>query len=108
VLDRQRPGKGNAIFVTLEDESGIVNILLWARLFEQYRRPVMASRLMEAHGKVQKSAEGVVHLMADRIVDRTPLLDRLGEDDMSPPRPHSSHAQHPRNVRIIPKSRDFH
>lgn len=108
VLVRQRPGKGNAIFVTLEDESGIVNILLWARLFEQYRRPVMASRLMEAHGTVQKSAEGVVHLMADRIVDRTPLLDRLGEDDVSPPRPHSSHAQHPRNVRIIPKSRDFH
>ena len=52
--------------------------------------------------------ETPVHLMADRIVDRTPLLDRLGEDDVSPPRPHSSHAQHPRNVRIIPKSRDFH
>ncbi|VXC85187.1 error-prone DNA polymerase [Sphingomonas sp. AX6] len=108
VLVRQRPGKGNAIFATLEDESGIVNILLWARLFEQYRRPLMASRLMEVHGKVQRSAEDVVHLMADRIVDRTTLLDRLGEADVPPPRPNSSHARHPRDVRIIPKSRDFH
>src|SRR3546814_6135311 len=46
VLIRQRPGKGNAIFITIEDEGGIVNILLWARHFERYRRAVMASRLM--------------------------------------------------------------
>src|SRR3546814_19762586 len=44
VLVRQRPGKGNAIFVTLEDETGITNVLIWARLFERYRRAVMASR----------------------------------------------------------------
>jgi error-prone DNA polymerase len=105
VLVRQRPGKGNAIFATLEDETGIVNILLWARLLERYRRPLMASRLMEAHGQVQKSEEGVIHLMADCIVDRTDLLDRLGdaEPDVHLPRGH-----HPRDVRIIPKSRDFH
>lgn len=108
VLVRQRPGKGNAIFVTLEDEMGIVNILLWARLFEHYRRPLMASRLMEVHGQVQKSAEGVLHLMADRIVDRTALLDRLGEDGTMPVGPNMSRARHPRDVRIIPKSRDFH
>lgn len=112
VLVRQRPGKGNAIFATLEDETGIVNILLWARMFERYRRPLMASRLMEVHGQVQKSAEGVLHLMADRIVDRTPLLDRLVEADeiggeVAAPAA-SSNARHPRNVRIIPKSRDFH
>src|SRR3546814_4971284 len=46
VLVRQRPGKGNAVFITIEDETGITNILLWARLFEMQRRPVMASRLM--------------------------------------------------------------
>ncbi|MGC4026381.1 MAG: OB-fold nucleic acid binding domain-containing protein [Mesorhizobium sp.] len=79
VLVRQRPGKGNAIFATLEDETGIVNILLWSRLLERYRRPLMASRLMEVHGRVQKSVEGVLHLMADRIVDRTILLDSLSE-----------------------------
>lgn len=111
VLVRQRPGKGNAIFATLEDETGIVNVLLWARMFERYRRPLMASRLMEVHGQVQKSAEGVLHLMANRIVDRTPLLDRLtendGENDATTHQVSSS-ARHPRNVRVIPKSRDFH
>lgn len=111
VLVRQRPGKGNAIFATLEDETGIVNVLLWARMFERYRRPLMASRLMEVHGQVQKSAEGVLHLMADRIVDRTQLLDRLtesdGENDATTHQV-SSNARHPRNVRVIPKSRDFH
>ena len=117
VLVRQRPGKGNAIFATIEDETGIVNILLWARLFECFRRPLMASRLMEAHGQVQRSEEGVIHLMADRIVDRTDLLDRLGETGPPPidlsradvaAYPRMPSGQHPRNVRIIPKSRDFH
>ncbi|HWK42493.1 MAG TPA: error-prone DNA polymerase [Croceibacterium sp.] len=112
VLVRQRPGKGSAIFVTLEDETGIVNILLWASLFESYRRPLMASRLMEVHGKVQKSAEGVLHLMADRIVDRTILLDRMHEESILPmdtsSNAHLPRARHPRQMRIIPKSRDFH
>ena len=106
VLIRQRPGKGNAIFVTIEDESGIVNILLWARHFERQRRAVMASRLMLAEGEVQRSKEGVVHLMATRIVDRTAMLDVLGDDAV----PHAPlpRPDHPRNVRILPKSRDFH
>ena len=117
VLVRQRPGKGNAIFATLEDETGIVNILLWARLFERYRRPLMASRLMEAEGEVQKSEEGVIHLMATRIVDRTALLDQLGADGTVPielsradvgAHPETPRGRHPRDVRIIPKSRDFH
>ena len=122
VLIRQRPGKGNAIFITLEDESGIVNILLWARHFERQRRAVMASRLMLAEGEVQRSKEGVIHLMATRIVDRTAMLDRLGSDRRGdsdicqadaakPPQPPPGHAArhgHPRNVRILPKSRDFH
>jgi error-prone DNA polymerase len=117
VLVRQRPGKGNAIFATLEDETGIVNILLWARLFERYRRPLMASRLMEAHGIVQKSKEGVLHLMTDRIIDRTDLLDRLSDEgkvSLQASRtdvfvhPQLPHGRHPRDVRVIPKSRDFH
>lgn len=120
VLIRQRPGKGNAIFATLEDETGVVNILLWARMFERYRLPLMASRLMEAHGVVQRVREGevdVLHLMADRIVDRTGELARLSEDhrariDISPGdkalRPDIRQQGHPRNIRILPKSRDFH
>src|SRR3546814_12665726 len=74
-----RPGKGNAIFITIEDEGGIVNILLWARHFERYRRAVMASRLMLVVGEVQRSKEGVVHLMASRVADRTAMLDALGD-----------------------------
>ena len=122
VLIRQRPGKGNAIFITLEDEGGIVNILLWARHFERYRRAVMASRLMLAEGEVQRSKEGVIHLMATRIVDRTPMLDTLGSDRRFDPdvcradevrhpqlpRGHVAKHGHPRDVRILPKSRDFH
>jgi error-prone DNA polymerase len=122
VLIRQRPGKGNAVFITIEDESGVVNILLWARLMERYRRAVMASRLMEVAGEVQRSKEGVVHLMANRIVDRTALLDTLGSDrhfepelcradEVAHPQQPRGYAQrhgHPRNVRILPKSRDFH
>ncbi|QUT04152.1 error-prone DNA polymerase [Sphingobium phenoxybenzoativorans] len=118
VLVRQRPGKGNAIFITLEDETGITNILLWARLFEMQRRPVMASRLMVVEGEVQRSKEGVVHLMASRVIDRTQELDRLSENHRAqPPLCRAdvfAHPQqprtgvHPRNVRILPKSRDFH
>jgi error-prone DNA polymerase len=118
VLVRQRPGKGNAIFVTIEDETGITNIVLWARLFERYRRAVMASRLMQVEGVLQRSREGVVHLMANRVVDRSDLLATLtatrGDGAITPPlargdevaRPVPS--RHPRDVRVLPKSRDFH
>ncbi len=122
VLIRQRPGKGNAIFITIEDEGGVVNILLWARHFERYRRAVMASRLMLAEGEVQRSKEGVIHLMATRIVDRTAMLDGLSDgrevrpdlfraDEVAHPqvpRGYAAKHGHPRDVRILPKSRDFH
>jgi len=106
VLIRQRPGKGNAVFITIEDEGGIVNALLWARHFERQRRAVMASRLMLIEGEVQRSKEGVVHLMASRVVDRTAMLDALG-DEAAPRGPMPRHG-HPRDVRILPRSRDFH
>jgi error-prone DNA polymerase len=117
VLIRQRPGKGNALFITLEDETGIANVLLWARDFERYRREVMAARLMEVEGEIQRSKEGVMHVIARRVFDRSELLGRLTEErpmllPASPadgPRngPDPRHG-HPRNVRILPKSRDFH
>lgn len=122
VLVRQRPGKGNALFVTLEDETGITNVVIWAKLFERYRRAVMAARLMLVEGELQRSPEGVIHLMANRIHDRSENLAALSQThDTSPTlaradvvkHPHYPHNQgrtsgHPRNVRIIPKSRDFH
>ena len=120
VLVRQRPGKGNAIFVTLEDETGVTNVVLWARMFENFRREVMAARLMEVEGVVEKSPEGVVHLVARKVIDRSSELARLSEDhdttvqlaradvvaNPQPPR-HAPH-RHPRDVRILPGSRDFH
>jgi error-prone DNA polymerase len=125
VLVRQRPGTGNAIFITLEDETGITNALLWARVFETQRLQVMGSRLMTIEGEVQRSApsEGsVVHLIGARVIDRTADLARLSEDHVSPPPAAradinlspdprytaDAHGRHPRNVRILPKSRDFH
>jgi error-prone DNA polymerase len=117
VLTRQRPGKGNAIFITIEDETGITNALLWSRLFERQRRAVMASRLMVIEGEVQRSKEGVVHLMATTVTDRTHELARLSEEhDANVPLSRSDEFAHPvyprhghpRDVRILPKSRDFH
>jgi error-prone DNA polymerase len=118
VLVRQRPGNGKAIFITLEDEDAVTNLVLWERTFERYRRAVMASRLMEVHGEVQQSPEGVTHLMVHRIIDRSPLLASLSEahapqirlsradEFLNPPHPRSM--SHPRGVRTFPKSRDFH
>ncbi|KPF62279.1 DNA polymerase [alpha proteobacterium AAP81b] len=122
VLVRQRPGNGNAIFITLEDETGVTNIVLWARLFEAFRRQVMAARLMVVHGEIQRSPEGVVHLMATRVEDRSEVLDRLddtmttpatsrADEFIHPDQPSSwpgARNRHPRDVRVIPKSRDFH
>jgi len=106
VLVRQRPGKGNAIFITLEDEGGIANIVLWARQFERFRREVMAARVMLVEGLVQRSREGVVHVMASRIVDRSQVMGALSGGPMPPPPTHA--ARHPRDVRLLPPSRDFH
>ncbi|KQN80721.1 DNA polymerase [Sphingomonas sp. Leaf67] len=114
VLVRQRPGKGNAIFVTLEDEGGVTNVVLWARLFEAYRREVMGARLMLVEGEVQRTREGIVHLMGARVHDRSDLLDMLGETPPPVPSSRGDEAarpvasRHPRDVRLVPKSRDFH
>jgi error-prone DNA polymerase len=119
VLVRQRPGKGNAIFITLEDETGITNVVLWARQFMQFRRAVMGSRLMLVAGRVQKSAEGVIHLMAEHVTDRSSVLDQLWDapgprlapvvtDNPHPPSSAAPRHSHPRNARVLPKSRDFH
>jgi error-prone DNA polymerase len=130
VLVRQRPGKGNAIFVTLEDETGVTNALMWARDFEAHRRAVMAARLLVVEGVIQRSEEGVVHLMAARAFDRTDELRRLSADHVptlqlsrsdvfahpihsrggkgEPAREPVAQRGHPRDVRVLPPSRDFH
>ncbi len=101
----------------------ITNVVIWARLFEIFRRPIMTARLMQVEGLMQRSPEGVVHLMASRIIDRTDLLDHLTDaghvptdlsraDEFAHPQyprgPQPRTGGHPRNVRVMPKSRDFH
>ena len=77
VLMRQRPGTASGVtFLTLEDETGQVNIIVWERIGDEYRRPLVESRLLEVHGELQRQ-EGVMHVVARRLIDRTPLLGRL-------------------------------
>jgi error-prone DNA polymerase len=118
VLVRQMPGTAGVVFITLSDESGIANVVVWPRVFERFRGAVMGSRLLLVDGKIQRSPEGIVHLVSERLIDRTQELERLSEDEFKPrihegdipPPPDSREPvhRHPRDVRILPKSRDFH
>jgi error-prone DNA polymerase len=130
VLVRQRPGSAKGVvFMTLEDETGIANIVVWPKVMEQYRKEVMGARLILVEGYVQSSPEQVTHLVAQRMVDRSHDLIGLANDSLGrkPPVPagpalveplnddrrdHSDapaqKIRHPRNVRILPPSRDFH
>jgi error-prone DNA polymerase len=105
VLVRQRPGEGTTIFITLSDETGVCNVVVWERIFDQFRKEAMGARLLLAEGKVQKSPEGVVHLMAERLIDRSADLRLLSGESMPTSKPVH---RHPRNVRVLPPSRDFH
>ncbi|AMN44896.1 error-prone DNA polymerase [Rhodoplanes sp. Z2-YC6860] len=79
VLVRQRPGVGNAIFMTLEDETGIANTILWPRTFERFRPIVMGSRLIGVSGLVQNE-KSVIHIVGESFIDLSPLLLRLSEE----------------------------
>jgi DNA polymerase III alpha subunit len=84
VLVRQRPGTAKGvIFVTLEDETGTANVVVWANVYERFRRAVIAGRLLRVTGKLQREA-GVVHIVAELIEDLSPLLDRLLEPGFRP------------------------
>jgi error-prone DNA polymerase len=117
VLIRQRPGSAKGVcFITLEDETGIASLVIWPNVFEAFRRVIMRSRLIDVHGTLQRDAE-VIHVVATHLTDRSDALDRLSNDPMDVPLaradevrkpvPDSTH-RHPRDVRVIPKSRDFH
>jgi len=86
VILRQRPGTAKGvIFLTLEDETGVVNIVVWRALYERFRRAVIAGRLLRVTGRVQREA-GVVHVVAEQIEDVSALLDRLLDPDCPLPR----------------------
>ena len=77
VLTRQRPGKGIVMFVTLEDETGTANLVVFPSVYENQRRDTLASRLMMCRGKVQK-VDGVIHVIAERVTSLNEWLDELG------------------------------
>ena len=76
MLIRQRPGNGRAVFVTLEDETGVVNLVLWADLAERQRRVLLEAKLLGVYAEIQR-AEGVQHLMCRHLEDHTALLGDL-------------------------------
>ncbi len=135
VLVRQRPGSAKGVvFLTLEDETGVANVVVWPKVFAQYRSVVMGARLVLIRGRIQRAADSdgrVTHLVAESIEDRTGDLALLSEGGLKPPRAHGDGAtkaapergepergeshqslperhRHPRDVRVLPRSRDFH
>jgi error-prone DNA polymerase len=123
VLVRQRPGSAKGVvFLTLEDEFSVCNVVIWPDVLEAHRAIVMGARLMLIKGRVQKQGE-IIHVVAHTIEDRTHWLADLTEDgttfrgslaradEVKKPGPElyqQSSTRHPRNVRVMPKSRDFH
>jgi error-prone DNA polymerase len=128
VLIRQRPGSAKGVcFITIEDESGVANIVVWPDMMERYRRVIMTARLLEVRGRVEYDDE-VIHIIAAHLDDATHRLSALSDDmlvnsmaradEVNRPlsstlrAPQPTEAQighrHPRDVRIMPKSRDFH
>jgi error-prone DNA polymerase len=130
VLVRQRPGSAKGVvFMTLEDETGIANIVVWPKVMERYRKEVMGARLVLVEGYIQSSPEQVTHLVAQRLFDRShdlvsfandalsrkpavpagpALVEPLHDDRRQHPDNPAQKIRHPRNVRILPGSRDFH
>ena len=121
VLIRQRPGSAKGVvFITIEDETGVANLVVWPDTMEKYRKVVMSARLIEVRGRVEYE-EGVLHVIAAHLVDATDQLQHLADDLLKPAIARGDHAGplppgipehfrqgHPRDVRVIPKSRDFH
>jgi error-prone DNA polymerase len=139
ILVRQRPGSAKGVvFMTLEDETGVANAVVWPKMLERHRKIVMQARLMLVTGRIQRH-EDIIHVVATGLEDRSDWLLLLSErayempmpianaDEVKSPgpdpadSPDGSHPRwsarnsgvhprplHPRGERIIPKSRDFH
>ena len=85
VLVRQRPGSAKGVvFMTLEDETGIANIVVWPKVMERFRKEVMGARLIAVEGYIQSSPEQVVHLVASKLTDRSADLMHLANDALVP------------------------
>ncbi len=124
VLVRQRPGSAKGvIFATLEDETGVANVIIWPDRFQRYRKTVIGSKLLGVTGRLQREGE-VIHLVADQLADWTPALSTLTEGGFDPSLAHADEVVRPQadgrqkpargpglmtsGAEIIPASRDFH
>jgi error-prone DNA polymerase len=88
VLVRQRPGSANEVtFITLEDETEVVNLIIWPSLFERQRRLVLSAGMIGCRGKVQREGD-VIHLIAEHLIDLTDLLNSVGSRDETFPLRH--------------------
>jgi error-prone DNA polymerase len=112
VLVRQRPGTAKGvIFMTLEDETDIANIIVWPKAFEHNRRVVMSGRFLAVRGRLQRAGL-VIHVVAESFVDLSGELPMLRDDgpreggDLFAPK--FSGGQHPVDTQLLLKSRDFH
>ncbi len=104
VLVRQRPGTAaGVVFVTIEDESGIANIVVWATVAEHDRLALLGSTLLVVHGSVQRTPEGIVHVIATRLEDRSAALRRLDAPGIAAPLARADEVARPK----LPPSRDF-
>ncbi len=121
VTVRQRPGTAKGtVFITIEDETGIANIIVWPSLVESFRNQIINAALLIVQGQMQRSEEGVTHIIAEQLADRTRWLAGLDApmaraDELPHPRrpparrpPARRPPGHPRNERVVRKSRDFH
>jgi error-prone DNA polymerase len=104
VLVRQQPGTAKGvIFITLEDEAGIINVVVWPKVFAKNRRTVMTAQFLEVRGKIER--EGlVIHVIANQLIDRSDQLRALGSGEAELPRLDKEQ----REGSWKPKSRDFH
>ncbi len=106
VLVRQRPGTAKGvIFMTLEDETDIANIIVWPKAFEKNRRVVMTARFLAVRGRLQRAGL-VIHVVAESFIDLSAELSSLRDGDLYSA--DSSRAPHPDSASLLIKSRDFH
>ena len=88
VLVRQMPGSAKGVvFITIEDETGIANLVIWPKLYERQRRVILSARMLAVHGRIQREGE-VVHLVAHRVSDLSEALASVGHRDATFPLPH--------------------
>ncbi len=128
VIIRQRPGTAKGvIFTTIEDEHGTANIIIWPKVYEQFRRIILTARLLEIKGRLQTSQPSksspskngdtkIIHVIANELIDRSYLLDQLANPDFSPtaqspqqrPQPANQSASPPATATTTPIPRPRH